>query len=85
MKKFDYIITDSEGIHARPAGLLVKKANEYTSAVKIGKGEKFVDAKKIFGIMGLCIKKGEEIIVTADGDDEEAAITGMETFLKENL
>ena len=40
MKEFQYVITDPEGIHARPAGLLVKKANEFESKVTIKKGEK---------------------------------------------
>lgn len=85
MKEFKYVITDPEGIHARPAGLLVKKANEFTSTVMIGKGEKSADAKRIFGVMGLGAKKGEEIFMTAEGDDEAAAIAALEAFFKENL
>lgn len=85
MKELKYVITDPEGIHARPAGLLVKKANEFTSAVKIGKGEKSADAKRIFGVMGLGVKKDDEIFMTAEGDDEDTAIAGLEAFLKENL
>ncbi|SHJ26001.1 HPr family phosphocarrier protein [Hespellia stercorisuis] len=85
MKEFKYVITDPEGVHARPAGLLVKKANEYTSAIKIGKGEKSADCKRIFGVMGLGVKKGEEVFMTAEGDDEDAAIAGLEAFIKENL
>ena len=53
MKEFKYIITDPEGIHARPAGELVKAAKGFASAIKITKGEKSADAKKIFGLMGL--------------------------------
>ena len=53
MKEFKYVVTDAEGIHARPAGLLVKKAAEFTSAVTITKGEKSADEKRIFGVMGL--------------------------------
>ncbi|MDE6957320.1 MAG: HPr family phosphocarrier protein [Lachnospiraceae bacterium] len=85
MKELKYVITDLEGIHARPAGLLVKKANEFQSKVMIGKGEKKADAKRIFGVMGLGVKKDDEIFVSAEGEDEEAAIAAMEQFLKENL
>lgn len=67
MKEFKYTITDQEGIHARPAGLLTKKAAEFSSDIKIGKDGKFADAKRIFGIMGLGIKVGQEIVLTADG------------------
>lgn len=85
MKEFKYVITDKEGIHARPAGMLVKKANEFTSKVMIGKGEKSADAKRIFGVMGLGAKCQEEIFMTAEGEDEEKAIAELETFMKENL
>ena len=51
MKTFEYTIKDELGIHARPAGLLVKKAASYASTIMIGKGEKSADAKRIFGVM----------------------------------
>lgn len=85
MKEFKYIITDPEGIHARPAGELVKAAKGFASAIKITKGEKSADAKKIFGLMGLGVKQGEEILVQAEGEDEEQAAAGLEAFLKGNL
>ena len=85
MKEFTYVITDAEGIHARPAGELVKKAKEYASSISIVKEGKKADAKKLFGLMGLGVKQGMEIMVQVEGDDEEAAAAAMETFLKENL
>lgn len=85
MKEFKYVITDQEGIHARPAGLLVKQAAGYKSDIKIGKGEKSADAKRIFGVMGLGVKNGEEIFITAEGEDENTAIVELEAFLKGNL
>lgn len=85
MKEFKYVITDELGIHARPAGLLVKEAAKFQSDIKITKGEKEADAKRIFGIMGLAAKKGDEIVLTADGTDEADAITAIEEFLKANL
>lgn len=85
MKEFTYVITDAEGIHARPAGELVKKAKEYASSVSVIKDGKKADAKKLFGLMGLGVKQGMEITVQVEGSDEEAAATGIEEFLKENL
>ena len=85
MKEFKYVITDELGIHARPAGLLVKEAAKFESDIKIKKGEKEADAKRIFGIMGLAAKKGDEIVLTADGADEADAIIAIEEFLKANL
>ncbi|HIV53311.1 MAG TPA: HPr family phosphocarrier protein [Candidatus Mediterraneibacter norwichensis] len=85
MKEFKYVITDPEGIHARPAGILVKQAAGYQSTVKIAKGEKSADAKRIFGVMGLGVKTGEEVTITVEGADEEKAIAELEAFFKGNL
>lgn len=85
MKSLSYTITDEQGIHARPAGELVKVAKEYTSEIKIGKGDKMVDCKKIFGIMGLGAKKGDVVNVSFSGEDEEQAFSAVEDFLKANL
>ena len=85
MKEFRYVITDALGIHARPAGLLAKEATLFQSYIKIKKGEKEADAKRIFGIMGLAAKKGDEIVLTAEGADEVEAIATIAEFLKANL
>lgn len=85
MKEFTYVITDKEGIHARPAGELVKLAKEYTSTVSVIKEGKKADAKKVFGLMGLGVKNGMEITVQIEGEDEDAAAAAVEAFLKENL
>jgi phosphocarrier protein len=85
VKEFAYVITDPEGIHARPAGALVKAASAFSSKVTLEKGGKEVDAKRIFGIMGLAAKKGDTILLRADGEDEESAIEQLSSFLKTNL
>lgn len=85
MREFTYVIKDEQGIHARPAGLLVKEAAKFESAVKIKKGEKEADAKRLFALMGLAVKQNEEIVVTAEGADEAEAIAAMEAFLNANL
>ena len=85
MKEFQYVITDPVGLHARPAGLFVKAAAGVQSKVTLTFGAKSVDAKRILGVMGLGVKKGDEITVTVEGPDEEAAAAALETFLKENL
>lgn len=85
MKEFIYKISDENGIHARPAGMLVKKAAEFESKITIEKGNRNADAKKIFSVMTLGAKLGDEITVKADGTDENAAIEAMGELLKENL
>ncbi len=85
MKEFKYVITDPEGIHARPAGMLVKAAKEYACDIKLAKGGKAMNCKAIFGVMGLAAKKGDEVTLTFDGADEEAAYAALSKFMQENL
>ncbi len=85
MKEISYTITDPEGLHARPAGMLVKQAGKYQSNIKIEKAGKSADAKRIFAIMGLGVKNADIIKITAEGEDEDTAITELEAFFKENL
>ena len=85
MKEFKYTIKDELGIHARPAGLLVKEAAAFPCKVAIEKGGKEVDAKRILGVMGLGVKCGEEITLRTDGDQEEEAIAALGKFLEEKL
>lgn len=85
MKEFTYKIKDDLGIHARPAGLLVKAATGFISDVKLIKEEKEVDAKKIFAIMGMGVKKDDTIRVQVTGEDEEQAVAMLEGFFRDNL
>ncbi|MBR5614080.1 MAG: HPr family phosphocarrier protein [Clostridia bacterium] len=85
MKEFSYKIKDEVGIHARPAGLLVKAATGFGSEIKLHKGEKSADAKKIFSVMGLGAKKDDEIRVTVEGDDEDRVAEELKRFFEENL
>ena len=85
MKTFEYIITDELGIHARPAGALVKEAKKFESRITIQKGDKEVEAIKLMALMGLGVKCGDQIMIKAEGADEDAAIGQMEAFIKNNL
>ena len=84
MKEFNYTITDAVGIHARPAGILAKKAASYKSTVTVVKGEKKADTRRLMALMGLGIKCGEVITVQVEGEDEETAVKELEAFLTEN-
>lgn len=85
MKEFHYVIKDELGIHARPAGLLVKEAMKFQAEILIKKGEKAADAKRIFSVMGLGVKHADEITVSAEGADEAEAIAVLEAFFNANL
>ena len=85
MKTFTYKVIDKAGIHARPAGLIAKKAKEFESTVTIEFGGKSVNARKLIALMGMGVKYSDELQVTIEGRDEETAAKAMEEFFRENL
>ena len=85
MKQFVYVIKDKEGIHARPAGIVVAEAKKFASTVTIVNKGKEADLKRIFGVMALCVKSGEEVLVKVEGADEEACAAAVEKAFKDNL
>lgn len=85
MQEFNYTITDPLGVHARPAGVLVKEAAKYQSSITLEKDGKSGDMKRIFAVMGLGVKCGETVTVKVDGPDETEAASAVESFLKANL
>jgi phosphocarrier protein len=85
MKSFEYTITDPVGIHARPAGILVKEIKKYASTVTVIKGEKSVNALKLMALMQMGIKQGDTVRIDVEGGDEEAVAAAIEAFFKANL
>lgn len=88
MQKFTFTIQDDAGIHARPAGLLVKEAEKFLSDIEIevvGKNDKKANAKRLFALMGLCAAKGDTVKVVISGEDEEEAAENIKRFFEENL
>ena len=71
----------SEGLDARPIALLVQEASQYSSSVYIEVDQKQVNAKSIMGMMTLGLDAGEEIMLSANGEDEEAAMKSIENYL----
>ena len=69
------------GLDARPVAQLVQEASKYESKIYMGSEDKKVNAKSIMGMMTLVLNNGEELIVTAEGDDEELAVDNIEKFL----
>ncbi len=76
------VIKNATGLHARPAGMFVKKASEFTSTVEIIAKGKTVNAKSIMGIMSLGLGQGEEIVIKADGADQEAAVEALAELIE---
>ncbi len=74
-------IEGQEGSEAKPVAMLVQVASQYESKIYLELGSKRVNAKSIMGMMTLALLKGNDIIVEADGADEEAAVTEIEKYL----
>ena len=72
------IPTDME---ARPVALLVQVASQYDSEIYVESEERHVNAKSIMGMMTLGLDAGEEITLSANGDDENAAMESIEQYL----
>lgn len=85
MKEFTFEVKDPDGIHARPAGELVKLAKGFGSQVKMVKDGKEADVKKIFAVMSLAVKQGQTVTIRTEGEDEAEASAQLEAFMKQNL
>ncbi len=73
----DIVISNTSGLHARPATFFIQKANSYKSSIWIEKEDRKVNAKSLLGVLSLGIAKDMTITLIADGPDENAAITGL--------
>ena len=85
MKAFTYVITDKAGVHARPAGMIVKEAQKFDSSVTVKADKGCADAKKLMQLMSLGVRRGDEITVEVDGADEADACKDVEKVFQECL
>ena len=85
MKEFKHVIADPMGMHARPAGMLVKAVASYASTVTITAPTGKADAKRLMALMSLADKQGMELTVTVEGPDEDKAAAEIQAFLAANL
>jgi phosphocarrier protein HPr len=70
-------VLNATGLHARPAGQFVETANRFRSSIRLAKGEREVNGKSVLGLMLLEITTGCEIVIKADGEDEEQAVAAL--------
>ena len=85
MKEIKYVITDPLGMHARPAGMLVKAVAGYASKITVTAPTGTADARRLMALMRLAAKQGMELTFTIDGADEEKAAAELQAFLSANL
>ena len=84
MTKRTVTIELASGLEARPIAMLVQLASSYESRIYVQSDNKKVNAKRIIGMMTLELPVGEQVVVTADGADEEKAINDIEKYLSNN-
>lgn len=85
MKEFNHVIADPLGLHARPAGMLVKACAGYASTVTVTAPTGKADAKRLMAVMRLAAKQGMELTISVEGADEEKAAAELKAFLEANL
>lgn len=85
MKTVTHVIADPLGLHARPAGLLVKLAGDFESTIVVTTSTGTADAKRIMALMRLGARQGTLLTVTCSGPDEEAAAEAIRRFLTDHL
>ena len=85
MKEIKHVINDPLGMHARPAGMLVKAAAPFASKITVTAPTGSADAKRLMALMRLAAKQGMELTITIEGDDEEKAAAELQAFLTANL
>ncbi len=73
----DVVITNTSGLHARPATFFIQKANTYRASIWIEKDDRRANAKSLLGVLSLGIAKGMTVTLIADGQDENAAVSGL--------
>ena len=78
-------VTNSVGLHARPATFFIQKANEFKSSIYVEKEERRINAKSLLGLLSLGIVQGTKIFIIADGSDEAAAVEALEGLITSNF
>ena len=84
MTKRSITVRLEDGLDARPVALLVQEASKYESNIYFEVDDKRINAKSIMGMMTLDLPVGEQVVVTADGVDEEKAVNDIEKYLSNN-
>ncbi len=85
VREREVTIINKLGLHARAAAKFVARASHFDSQIRVRKGEREVNGKSIMGVMMLAAGKGTTLILTADGDDADAALDALEALINERF
>jgi len=69
-------------LEARPVAVFVQRASKYKSNIMVKIDNKCVNAKSIMGMLSLAVSEGQEVTISADGEDEQKAIADLSGYLK---
>lgn len=78
-------IKNTTGLHLRPAGFFCKTAMQFKSRITFQFRDTTANAKSLLSVLGACIKRGDEIELICEGEDEEDALQTMLTIIEEGL
>lgn len=82
MKTIDVQIKNKAGLHARPSSLFVQIATEYDSEIMVICDDEEINGKSIMGLMLLAAEQGRTLTITADGEDEDAALEALKKLVE---
>ena len=79
------VVNSSMGLHLRPAGILCTKALDYDCRTEFTKGTTRANAKSVLSVLAACVKGGDELELSCDGPDEEAAMEALADLIEHGL
>ncbi len=85
MYKKTVTVTNQVGLFAKPATYFIRKANEFKSSIRIEKDNHNVNAKSLLSVLSLSIQNGDDMVLVAEGVDEEAAVNELAELINTNL
>ena len=85
MPQITTTINNAVGLHARPAALFVQTAKQYTSTISVRNGERKANAKSMVQVLTLGAKQGTELLILAEGDDADQALTALQELIEANF
>jgi phosphocarrier protein HPr len=85
MQEAEIVIINEQGLHARPASIVAKKASKFTSHISIVKDGKEYNAKSIINILSMGASKGDKLKIVAEGDDEATAVEELREVIEKEI
>ncbi len=81
MERYEFVLENEHGLHARPAGLMVETCTGFVSEVNITKGEVKINGKSMLGVLMLAASKGDSLVIEVEGKDEVDALAAIKQLI----